>query len=58
MKWIGALSVGILAHSGGVEEEISTVQKEEDKHLQLPVQGPACNSSDHFVGWHPFDSSQ
>lgn len=58
VKWIGALSVGILAHSGGVEEEISTVQKEEDKHLQLPVQGPACNSSDHFVGWHPFDSSQ
>lgn len=58
VKWIGALSVGILAHSGGVEEEISTVQKEEDKNLQLPVQGPACNSSDHFVGWHTFDSSQ
>lgn len=57
VKWFGALSVGILAHSGGVEEEISTVQKEEDRNLQLPVQGPACNSSDNFVGWHTFDSS-
>ncbi|MCD7453693.1 Beta-1,4-xylosyltransferase irx14 [Datura stramonium] len=57
VKWIGALSVGILAHSGGVEEEISTVQKEVDRNLQLPIQGPACNSSDHFVGWHTFDSS-
>lgn len=59
VKWIGALSVGILAHSVGAEEEISTaVQKEEDRNLHLPVQGPACNSSDHFVGWHTFDSSQ
>ncbi|XP_060185388.1 beta-1,4-xylosyltransferase IRX14-like [Lycium barbarum] len=57
VRWIGALSVGILAHSGGAEEEISTVQKEEDRNLQMPVQGPACNSSDHFVGWHTFDSS-
>ncbi|KAK4360041.1 hypothetical protein RND71_022270 [Anisodus tanguticus] len=57
VKWIGALSVGILAHSGGAEEEISTVQKEEERNLQLPIQGPACNSSDHFVGWHTFDSS-
>ncbi|KAF3643532.1 putative beta-1,4-xylosyltransferase IRX14H [Capsicum annuum] len=57
VKWIGALSVGILAHSGGAEEEISMVQKEEDRNLQLPIQGPACNSSDHFVGWHTFDSS-
>ncbi|CAN4114706.1 unnamed protein product [Withania somnifera] len=57
VQWFGALSVGILAHSGGAEEEISTVQKEEDRNLQLPVQGPACNSSDQFVGWHTFDSS-
>ncbi|XP_009764433.1 beta-1,4-xylosyltransferase IRX14 [Nicotiana tabacum] len=57
VKWIGALSVGILAHSGGSEEELSTVQKEEERNLQLPVQGPACNSSDHLVGWHTFDSS-
>ncbi|CAN4126902.1 unnamed protein product [Withania somnifera] len=45
MKWFGAASVGILAHSGWY------------RNLQLPVQGPACNSSDQFVGWHTFDSS-
>ncbi|RAL46705.1 hypothetical protein DM860_004984 [Cuscuta australis] len=46
VKWIGALSVGILAHSGGADETPSSV-----------VQGPACNSSDHLIGWHTFDSS-
>ncbi|KAK6128697.1 hypothetical protein DH2020_037547 [Rehmannia glutinosa] len=33
VKWIGAISVGILVHWGG----------------------PACNSSNHFVGWHTFN---
>nr|GMC97071.1 probable beta-1,4-xylosyltransferase IRX14 [Ipomoea batatas] len=46
-KWVAAMSVGILAHSGGAEA----------KHMQLPVQGPACNSSNNLIGWHTFDPS-
>ncbi|KAL3646334.1 Beta-1,4-xylosyltransferase irx14 [Castilleja foliolosa] len=58
LKWIGAVSVGILAHVGGSEEtEISIVEKDDsEKKSQLPVQGPACNSSDQLVGWHVFDT--
>lgn len=55
VKWVAAVSVGILAHSGGAEEELSAVQKNNQKHLQLPVQGPACNSSNNLIGWHTFD---
>ncbi|KAL3526811.1 hypothetical protein ACH5RR_011467 [Cinchona calisaya] len=56
VNWIGAVSIGILARSGGGEEEISVVQKEEEKNSGLPVQGPACNSSNHLVGWQTFNS--
>ncbi|XP_019182638.1 PREDICTED: probable beta-1,4-xylosyltransferase IRX14 [Ipomoea nil] len=47
-KWIAAISVAILAHSGGSQEN----------HMQLPVQGPACNSSNNLIGWHSFDPSR
>ena len=54
----GAVSVGILAHSGGDgEDETAVVQKEEEKNSGLPVQGPACNSSNHLVGWQTFNSA-
>nr|DAD21466.1 TPA_asm: hypothetical protein HUJ06_022929 [Nelumbo nucifera] len=57
VKWIGALSVGILAHSGNSDESSSLLQKQEDEeNLPLPVQGPACNSSGQLVGWHTFNS--
>ncbi|KAL0431534.1 UNVERIFIED_CONTAM: Beta-1,4-xylosyltransferase IRX14 [Sesamum radiatum] len=61
VKWVGAVSVGILAHSGGSEEgELPVIQRDDsekdDKDPQLPVQGPACNSSNQLVGWHTFDS--
>ncbi|KAK4426390.1 Beta-1,4-xylosyltransferase IRX14 [Sesamum alatum] len=62
VQWVGAVSVGILAQSGGSEEgELPVIRKDDsekdDKDPQLPVQGPACNSSNHLVGWHTFDSS-
>ncbi|CAK9134996.1 unnamed protein product [Ilex paraguariensis] len=57
VKWIGALSVGILAHSGSSVEELSVVEKNEiEKNSPVPIQGPACNSSDQLVGWHTFNS--
>lgn len=61
VKWVGAVSVGILAHSGGSEEggllmgESETDEKDEKKS-QFPVQGPACNASSNLVGWHTFDT--
>ncbi|KAA8547146.1 hypothetical protein F0562_003588 [Nyssa sinensis] len=55
MKWIGAVSVGILAHSGNSDEELSIVQKDDEENSPMPIQGPACNSSDQLVGWHTFN---
>uniref|UniRef100_A0A5B6YTG8 Glycosyltransferases n=1 Tax=Davidia involucrata TaxID=16924 RepID=A0A5B6YTG8_DAVIN len=56
VKWIGAVSVGILAHSVNSDKELSVVQKEDEENSPVPVQGPACNSSDKLVGWHTFNS--
>lgn len=55
VKWFGALSIGILAHSGEIDE--SSQKKEDDEqNLPMPVQGPACNSSNKLIGWHTFNS--
>ncbi|CAJ1942881.1 unnamed protein product [Sphenostylis stenocarpa] len=54
VKWIGAVSVGILVHSGGTEES-SSFQGEEETP-PFPVQGPACNATNNLVGWHTFNS--
>lgn len=56
VKWFGALSVGILAHSGNADEPSLLIDKEAEENLPMPVQGPACNSSDKLVGWHTFNS--
>ncbi|WCJ31260.1 Nucleotide-diphospho-sugar transferases superfamily protein [Euphorbia peplus] len=53
VKWFGAVSIGILAHSGGADEASLGVI---EKSLSMPVQGPACNASDNLAGWHTFDS--
>ncbi|XP_021714365.1 probable beta-1,4-xylosyltransferase IRX14 [Chenopodium quinoa] len=53
---IGALSVGILVHSGDPNEPLQ-MEKMENDESSLPIQGPACNSSDSLVGWHTFDTS-
>ncbi|KAJ0239094.1 beta-1,4-xylosyltransferase IRX14H [Hirschfeldia incana] len=58
VRWFGALSVGILAHSGNADE-LSSVLKmdQEGKGLSMmPVQGPSCDSSGKLVGWHVFDT--
>lgn len=47
VKWVGAFSIGILVHSGRVEEAST-----------IPVQGPACNATNNLVGWHTFKSSR
>ncbi|CAN1294311.1 Probable beta-1,4-xylosyltransferase IRX14H [Linum perenne] len=55
----GAVSIGILAHSGGAEELSSAdVHKdvEENEKQAMPIQGPVCNASDMLAGWHTFDS--
>jgi hypothetical protein len=61
VKWFGAVSVGILAHSGGGGGESSSAVAEKDvkpnlSNPAMPVQGPACNASNKLVGWHTFDS--
>ncbi|KAH6823271.1 Nucleotide-diphospho-sugar transferases superfamily protein [Perilla frutescens var. hirtella] len=61
VKWVGAVSVGILAHSGGSEEGgllmgESDADEKDEKRSQIPVQGPACNASNNLVGWHTFDT--
>lgn len=56
VKWFGAISIGILTHSG-TSDELPVPQKEKHKqNSSLPVQGPACNASDKLVGWHTFNS--
>lgn len=57
VKGIGAVSVGILAHGGNSDEELDVVQKTVgDNNSRLPIQGPACNTSEQLAGWHTFDS--
>ncbi|XP_051141264.1 beta-1,4-xylosyltransferase IRX14-like [Andrographis paniculata] len=60
VRWVGAVSVGIIAYSGVSEEgRLPIVQRDEEndsKVSQLPIQGPACNSSNHLVGWHTFST--
>ncbi|KAH7520230.1 hypothetical protein FEM48_Zijuj08G0122200 [Ziziphus jujuba var. spinosa] len=57
VKWFGAVSVGILAHSGDSESSESIIEKKDDEqNLPMPVQGPACNSSNMLIGWHTFNS--
>ncbi|XP_076890276.1 beta-1,4-xylosyltransferase IRX14-like [Bidens hawaiensis] len=63
VEWIGAVSVGILAHSSHPNEDSFEVRSTMDEHEEdgkdspLPVQGPACNSSERLVGWHTFNSA-
>ncbi|WJX89601.1 Beta-1,4-xylosyltransferase irx14 [Trifolium repens] len=52
VKWIGAVSVGILVQSD--TDESSSSLKEEAS--PMPVQGPACNATNHLVGLHTYDS--
>ncbi|GER30250.1 glycosyltransferase [Striga asiatica] len=62
VKWVGAVSVGILAKVGSSEEEVELPVDQidengkDEKKSQLPIQGPACNSSNQLVGWHTFNT--
>ncbi|KAK4840622.1 hypothetical protein QYF36_014121 [Acer negundo] len=58
VKWFGAVSVGVLAVSGNSDESSSAIIEKEqgDESQPMPVQGPACNSSNDLVGWHTFNS--
>jgi len=59
VKWFGALSVGILAHSGNADELSSVLKNEQGKNKEkpsMPIQGPSCNSSEKLVGWHIFNT--
>lgn len=57
VKWMGAVSVGILAHSGNPEPTPNRQFSEEEKeNFPVPIQGPACNSSGQLIGWHAFNS--
>ncbi|CAH1420899.1 unnamed protein product [Lactuca virosa] len=59
VEWIGTVSVGILLHSSHSNEDPFEVQKNlnepNNKKSPLATQGPACNSSDHSIGWHTFN---
>ncbi|CAK9167115.1 unnamed protein product [Ilex paraguariensis] len=57
VKWIGAVSIGILDHSDNSDTELSVIEnKKDENNSAVPVQGPACNSSDQLVGWNTFNS--
>ncbi|XWS45225.1 hypothetical protein CRYUN_Cryun15aG0118000 [Craigia yunnanensis] len=55
VKWFGAVSVGILANSVNTDETVDQKEEEEEKS-RMPVQGPACNSSNMLAGWHTFNT--
>ncbi|RWW17948.1 hypothetical protein GW17_00018091, partial [Ensete ventricosum] len=57
VQWMGALSVGILAHSVAPDATAKRQQRASEKETSpLPIQGPACNSSGQLIGWHTFNS--
>lgn len=58
VKWVGALSVGILAHSGNAESAAAQAEQNDAvrENPTIPIQGPACNSSGALVGWHTFNT--
>lgn len=57
VKWIGAVSVGILVHSIDTDESTSMLQRKGGEEAPpTPMQGPACNSSNKLSGWHTFNS--
>jgi len=56
VNWVGAVSVGILVHSGDPEEPLPQGENPDNEGSSLPIQGPACNSSENLVGWHTFDA--
>ncbi|CAA0840989.1 Probable beta-1-4-xylosyltransferase IRX14H [Striga hermonthica] len=61
VKWVGVVSVGILAQVGSSEEVELPVDRidesgKDEKKSSLPIQGPACNSSNQLIGWHTFDT--
>ncbi|XP_074304229.1 LOW QUALITY PROTEIN: beta-1,4-xylosyltransferase IRX14-like [Silene latifolia] len=56
VNWVGALTVGILVHSGDPDSPLK-VREVEKEGSALPVQGPACNSTDSLVGWYTFDAT-
>ncbi|XP_018678313.2 probable beta-1,4-xylosyltransferase IRX14 isoform X2 [Musa acuminata AAA Group] len=56
VEWMGALSVGILAHPAAPQTTSRRQERETQKNSPLPIQGPACNSSGQLIGWHTFDS--
>ena len=57
VQWVGAVSVGILVHSYDTDESSSKVQRQDEEEVSpMPVQGPACNSTNKLVGWHTFNT--
>ncbi|WOK98258.1 putative glucuronosyltransferase [Canna indica] len=57
VEWMGAVSVGILAHSAAPDLSSGRQPREGEKeNSPLPIQGPACNSSGHLIGWHTFNT--
>ncbi|XP_010558829.1 PREDICTED: probable beta-1,4-xylosyltransferase IRX14H [Tarenaya hassleriana] len=56
VKWFGAVSVGILAHSGNADELSALMNQGEQEEHPSPVQGPSCDASDKLVGWRSFDT--
>ncbi|KAJ8640658.1 hypothetical protein MRB53_017352 [Persea americana] len=50
VNWIGAISMGVLAHSG--LPQASSFSKD----MSVPIQGPACDLNGQLVGWHTINS--
>ncbi|KAJ6850392.1 glycosyltransferase [Iris pallida] len=59
VKWMGALSVGVLAHPVGYStpppNRLRPAGEADNGSLPVPIQGPACDASGRFTGWHAFD---
>ncbi|KAK1299715.1 putative beta-1,4-xylosyltransferase IRX14H [Acorus calamus] len=56
VKWVGAIAIGILAHSVNLEADLAKEENKEEGFSPIPIQGPACNSSNQLAGWHTFNS--
>ncbi|KAI6668439.1 hypothetical protein NL676_013542 [Syzygium grande] len=51
VKWIGAVSLGILPHSTVDDSDQAVSKIMNESNSLIAVQGPVCDSANQFIGW-------
>ncbi|XP_030538868.1 beta-1,4-xylosyltransferase IRX14 [Rhodamnia argentea] len=57
VKWIGAVSLGILPHSTVDESDQAVSKVMDESNSLIPIQGPVCDSANQFKGWRTDNGS-